>query len=149
MKHATLRLIWNEARIAETTCVNNVITSNAIHRLSQSDPSPNDNNSIIIAGGSSGYTSSTGLITQASTGTVTAGLQLQQGGSNQSTSNDIPSLSFSDHISPNLLSGAQPTDQSLPVTIQQDLSITPNSFSSSSAVGGMILGDVRGTRFGY
>ena len=71
---------------------------------------------------------------------------MQQGGSNQSTSNDIPSLSFSDHTSPNLLSGAQPTDQSLPVTIQQDLSITPNSFSSSSAVGGVILGDVRGTR---
>ena len=71
---------------------------------------------------------------------------MQQGGSNQSTSNDIPSSSFSDHTLPNLLSGAQPTDQSLPVTIQQDLSITPNSFSSSSAVGGVILGDVRGTR---
>ena len=66
--------------MAETARVNNVIASNAIQRLSQSDPSPCDNNSIIIAGGCSGYNSSTGLITQASTGTVTAALQLQKGG---------------------------------------------------------------------
>ena len=32
------------------------------------------------------------------------------------------------------------------MTIQQDLSITTNSFSSSSAVGGVILGDIRGNR---
>ena len=80
VKHAALRLIRNEAHMAETTRVNNVIASNAIQRLSQSDPSPCDNNSIIIAGGCSGYNSSTYLTTQASTGTVTATLQLQQGG---------------------------------------------------------------------
>ena len=45
-----------------------------------------------------------------------------------------------------LLSGAQSTDRSLPVTIQHDLTITTNSFSSSSAEGGVILGDVRGAR---
>ena len=66
--------------MAETARVNNIIASNAKQRLSLSDPSPCDNNSIIIAGGCSGYNSSTGLITQGSTGTVTAALQLQQGG---------------------------------------------------------------------
>ena len=39
VKHAALRLIRNEAGIAETTRVNNVITSNAIQWLSQSDAS--------------------------------------------------------------------------------------------------------------
>ena len=65
--------------MAETARVNNIIASNAKQRLSQSDPSPCDNNSIIIAGGCSGYNSNTDLITQVSTGTVTAALQLQQG----------------------------------------------------------------------
>ena len=66
--------------MAETACVHNVIANNAKQRLSQSGPSPGDNNSIIIAGGCSGYNINTGLITQASTGTITAALQLQQGG---------------------------------------------------------------------
>ena len=77
VKNAALRLIQNEERMAETARVNNVIANNAKQRLSQSGPSPGDNNFIIIAGGCSGYDNNTDLITQAGTGTVTATLQLQ------------------------------------------------------------------------
>ena len=146
MKNAALRLIRNEERMAETARVNNVIANNAKQRLSQSGSSPGDNNSFKIAGGCSGYNINTDLITQASTGTVTAALQLQQGGTNQPTNSDIPSSSFSDRPMANLLSGAQSTDRSLPVTIQYDVTITTNSFSNSSAEGGVILGDVQGAR---
>ena len=66
--------------MAETTHVNNIIASNAKQRLSESDPSPRDNNLLIIAGGCSGFEPNTELITQASIGTVAAALQLQRGG---------------------------------------------------------------------
>ena len=66
--------------MAEMTRVNKIISSNAKQRLFESDPSPRDNNSLIIAGGCSGFEPNTDLITQPSIGTVTAALQLQQGG---------------------------------------------------------------------
>ena len=54
VKNATLRLIWNDEGMAETVHVNNIIACNAKQKLSQSGPSPCDNNSIIVAGGCSG-----------------------------------------------------------------------------------------------
>ena len=61
-------------------CVNFTIASNAKQRLPKSDSSPRDNNSVIVAGGCSGFEPNTDLITQPSIGTVTAALQLQLGG---------------------------------------------------------------------
>ena len=103
--------------MAETTRVNKIIASNAKQRLSDSDPSPRDNNSLIIAGGCSGFEPNTKLTTQDSIGTVTATLQMQRGGINLSNNNDISNSSFSDRPMVNLLLGAQSTDQNLPVTI--------------------------------
>ena len=132
--------------MAETTRVNNIIASNAKQRLSKSDPSLCDNNSLIIAGGCSGFEPNTKLITQNRIGTVTAALQMQRGGINLSNNNDISNSSFSDRPTVNLLLGTQPTDQSLPVTTQHDPLLTTNSFNSSNTVGGVILVDVRGAR---
>ena len=53
VKRAALRYIQNEERIAETTCVNKIIASNAKEKLSELNSSPCDNNSLIIAGGCS------------------------------------------------------------------------------------------------
>ena len=64
VKNAALRLIRNEERMAETTRVNKIIASNARQRLSDSDSSPRDNNSLIIAGGCSGFEPNTKLTTQ-------------------------------------------------------------------------------------
>ena len=145
VRNAALRYIRNEERMAEMTRVNNIIASNAKQRLSKSDPSLCDNNSLIIAGGCSGFEPNTKLITQNSIGTVTAALQMQRGGGvNLSNNNDISNSSFSDRPTVNLPLGTQPTDQSLPVTTQHDPIITSNSFNSSSTMGGVILGDARG-----
>ena len=111
--------------------------------MSQSGPPPNDNNSVIIAGGCSRYDNNTDVT---SIGTVTAALQLQQGRSDQPISSDVPRLACGDRPMINVLSGAQSTDRSLPVTTQHDVTLTTNSFNSSSAGGGVILGDVRGAR---
>ena len=62
----------------------NVIASNTKQRLSESDPSHRDNNSVIIAGRCSGFKPNIDLITQPSIGIITAALQLQQGGINLS-----------------------------------------------------------------
>ena len=70
---AALRLIRNELRMTEMACINNVIASNAKQRLSESDHSPCDNNSVIIAGGCSGFEPNTDLITQPSIRIVTWG----------------------------------------------------------------------------
>ena len=60
--------------MTEMAGVNNIIASNAKQRLSQSDPSPRDNNSMIIAGRCSGFEPNTDLINHPSIGTVTAAL---------------------------------------------------------------------------
>ena len=104
MKNAALQLIRNEERMAETARVNNVIANNAQQRLSQSGPSPSDNNSIIIAGGCSSYNNNTDVTSHTSIGTVTAALQLQQGGIDQPTNSDFPRLAVSDCPMTNLLS---------------------------------------------
>ena len=80
-----------------------IIASNAKQRLSESDPSPRDNNSQIIAGGCSGFEPNTDLSTQPSIGIVTAALQLQQGGINLSNNNDISNPILSDRPTVNLL----------------------------------------------
>ena len=109
--------------MAETARVNNVIANNAQQRLSQSGPSPSDNNSIIIAGGCSGYDNNTDVTSHASFGTVTATLQLQQGGIDQPTNSEIPRSAVCDRPMTNILSGAQSTDRSLPVTTQHDVTL--------------------------
>ena len=68
VKTAALGLIQNKECMAEMARVNNVIANNAKQRLSQSGPSPSDNNSIIIAGGFSSYDNNTDLITTIATG---------------------------------------------------------------------------------
>ena len=79
VKRAAHRYIRNEERIAETTCVNKIIASIAKVNLSELDSSPCDNNSLIIAGGCSGFKHNTDLVTQSSLGIVTAALQMQGG----------------------------------------------------------------------
>ena len=106
VKNAALRLIRNHERMAETAPVNNIIASNTKQRLSVSDPSPRDNNSLIIAGGCSGFEPNTDLITQPSIGTLTATLQLQRGGINLSKNNDISNTILNDCPTANLLSGS-------------------------------------------
>ena len=101
VKNAALRLIQNDERIAETACVNNII---AKQRLSESDSSPRDNNSVMIAGGCSGFEPNTDLITQPSIGIVTAALQLPWWEINLSNNNDISSSILSDRPTANLLS---------------------------------------------
>ena len=86
------------------------------------------------------------MTSHTSIGTVTAALQLQQGRIDQPTNSDFPRSAVSDRPMTNLLSGAQSTDRSLPVTTQHDVTLTTNSFNSSSAEGGVILGEVRGAR---
>ena len=62
--------------------------------------------------------------------TVTAALQLQQARNDQPINSDIPRSASCDR----------------PVTTQHDITLTTNSFNSSSAGGGVILGDIRGAR---
>ena len=56
-----------------------MITSDAKENLSELGSSPCDNNSLIIAGGCSGFEHNTDLVTQNSLGIVTAALQMQGG----------------------------------------------------------------------
>ena len=146
VKNAAHRFIRNEERMAETARINSVIASNSKQKLSQSGPLPSDNNSVIIAGGCSGYDNSTDVISHISTETVTAALQLQQARNDQPINSDIPRSAICDCPVTNTLLGAQSSEQSLPVTTQHDLTLTTNSFNSSSVGGGVILGDVRGAR---
>ena len=78
--------------------------------------------------------------------TVTAALQLQQARSDQPINSDIPRSAGCDRPMTNTLSGAQSIERSLPVTTQHDVTLTTNSFNSTSAGGGVILGDIRGAR---
>ena len=132
--------------MAETARINSVIAINSKQKLSQSGPLPSDNNSVIIAGGCSGYDNSTDMISHTSTETVTATVQLQQARNNQPINSDIPRSATCDRPVTNTLLGVQSTERSLPVTTQHDITLTTNSFNSSSARGGVILGDVRGAR---
>ena len=91
-------------------------------------------NSLIIAGGCSGFEPNADLVTQFSIGTVTAALQLQQGGINLSNKNDISNPISSDRPMANPPLGAPSIDQSIPVITQSDPLITSNSFSSSVRV---------------
>ena len=80
VKCAALRYIRNEELIAETTHVNKLIASSAKEYVSKPDPSPCDNDPIIIPGRCSGFEPNTDLITQNSLEIVTAALQMQGGG---------------------------------------------------------------------
>ena len=80
VKRAAHRYIRNEEHIAETIRVNKIIASDAKEDLSELASAPCDNNSLIIAGGCSGFEHNTDLVTQNSLGIVTAALQMQGGG---------------------------------------------------------------------
>ena len=69
-------------------------------------------NSLIIAGGCSGFEPNADLVTQFSIGTVTAALQLQWGGGVISNNNDISDSPFSDRPATNLHLGSPSTGQS-------------------------------------
>ena len=80
VKRAGHRYIRNEEHIAETIRVNKIITSDAKEILFELGSLPCDNNSLIIAGGCSGFEHNTDLVTQISLGIVTAAFQMQRGG---------------------------------------------------------------------
>ena len=86
VKRAAHRYIRNEERIADTLCVN---SSNIKENLSEPGSAPCDNESLIIAGGCSGFEHNTDLVTQNSLGIVTAALQMQGGGIHVPNDNDI------------------------------------------------------------
>ena len=113
--------------------------------MSQSGPPPNDNNSVIIAGGCSRYDNNTDVT---SIGTVTAALQLQQERSDQIISSNVLRPS-GDRPVTHVLPGPQSVDQSLLATTQHDVTLTTDSFNSSGAGGRVILGDIRGARLAF
>ena len=80
VKRAANRYIKNEEQIANTIGVNNIIASDIKESLSEPGSAPCDNNSLIIAGGCSGFKHNTDLVTQNSLGILTATLQMQRGG---------------------------------------------------------------------
>ena len=137
-------MIRNEEQMVETARINSVIASNSKQKLSQSGPLPSDNNLVIIADGCSGYDHNTEVTNHTSIGTVTAALQLQQARSDQPINSDIPRSATCDRPITNTLLGAQSSERSLPVTTQHDITLTTNSFNSSSVEGGVILGDIQG-----
>ena len=93
----------DEERIASTKLTSNIITNNIKERLSEPGSVPCDNDSLIIAGGCSGFETLTDLVTQNSLGTLTAALQVQGGGgTNVHNTNDTSASSFSDHSTINL-----------------------------------------------
>ena len=79
VKRPAHRYIQNEERIADTIHVNNIIASDSKENLSEPGPASSDNQSLIIAGGCSGFEHNTDLVTQNSLGIVTAALQMQGG----------------------------------------------------------------------
>ena len=112
VKRAAHRYIRNEERIAETQRVNKDIASDVKETLSEPGPASSDNQSLIIAGGCSGFEHNTDLVTQNSLGIVTAALQMQGGGGiHVPNDNDIYTSSFSDHSTDNLPLGVQSTEQ--------------------------------------
>ena len=78
IKRGVHRYIRNEERIANAKCNN--IASDIKYSLSTPGSVPCDNESLIIAGGCSGFENNTDLITQTSLGIITAALQMQGGG---------------------------------------------------------------------
>ena len=107
---------------------------------------PCDNDSLIIAGGCSGFETLTDLVTQNSLGTLTAALQVQRGGTNVLNTNDTSASSSSDHSTINLPLGTQPTEQRPPVVIHYDPLTATAFFNDTSTVGGVIPSDLRGAR---
>ena len=80
IKRAAHRYIRNEEQIANAQRISNNITSDLKDSLSKPGSVPCDNESLIIAGGCSGFENNTDLITQTSLGIITAALQMQGGG---------------------------------------------------------------------
>ena len=80
VKRAANRYLHNEERIANTKHSSEPITNDVKERLSELGSVPCDNDSLIIAGGCSGFETLTDLVNQDSLGTVTAALQVQGGG---------------------------------------------------------------------
>ena len=75
----------NEERIANTMTISTehsskTVTDDINERLSKLGLVPCDNDSLIIAGGCSGFEPLTNFVNQDSPGTVTATLQVQGGG---------------------------------------------------------------------
>ena len=96
------RYIRNEERIANTRRVSNIIASDVKESLSEPGSAPCDNESLIIAGGCSGFENNTDLVTQNSLGIVTAALQMQGGDINVLDDNNTSASSSSDRSSINL-----------------------------------------------
>ena len=85
VKRAANRYLCNEQRIANTTALNaehssKTVTNDINERVSELGSVPCDNDSLIIAGGCSGFEPLTNLVNQNSSGNVTAALQVQGGG---------------------------------------------------------------------
>ena len=80
VKRAAHRYIQNEEQIADTIHVNNIVASDIKESFSEPGHAPCDNDSLITAGGCSGFEHNTDLVTRSSVGIVTATLQMQGGG---------------------------------------------------------------------
>ena len=89
VKRAANRYLRNEERIASTKLISKIITNDIKERLSEPGSVPCDNDSLIIAGGCSGFETLTDLVNPNSLGTVTATLQVQRGGTNALNTNDF------------------------------------------------------------
>ena len=80
VKGAAKRYLRNEEQIANTKHNSEPIANDIQERLSELGSVPCDNDSLIIAGGCSGFETLTNLVNQDSLGTITAALQVQGGG---------------------------------------------------------------------
>ena len=107
--------ICNEERIANTKHISNNIAGDIQDSLSEPGSAPCDNESLIIAGGCSGFENNTDLVTQTSLGIVTAALQMQGGDINVLNDNNTSASSSSDHSTINLPLGVLSTEQRPPV----------------------------------
>ena len=84
VKQAADPYLCNEQRIANATALNaehssKTVTNDINERVSELGSVPCDNDSLIIAGGCSGFEPLTNLVNQNSLGNVTAALQVQGG----------------------------------------------------------------------
>ena len=89
VKRAANRYLRNEERIANTRRISNIIPSDIKESLSEPGSALCENESLIIAGGCSGFGTITELVTQYSLETVTAAQQMQGGDTNVPNDSDM------------------------------------------------------------
>ena len=107
---------------------------------------PCENDSLIIAGGCSGFEPLTNLVNQDSLGTITAALQVQGGDNSVHNDNTASSSFITDHSTINPSLGPQPSEQRAPTVVCYDPLTATAYFNDTSTMGGIIPTDLRGPR---